>query len=243
MILFRLIRTELIKLKRSLIRLIVLAIPAMMLILEVAIISTGNSADEWLTVAMGGTAIYGFFLLPMTVTAVTALQAQLEHGSALWSYTLSQPHSRVQVFTAKAIVTLLILSLITLLIGVALVGGGVLAGILVPEEALAGEIPITKISKILFLMILAGLLMIAIQFTVAMRFSSFAVPVVLGIFGTFVGVIATSAQQGIYFPWLMPVNVQSSDPARIEQVVLTGLIGGIIVFVLGCTWLSRRDWK
>lgn len=243
MIMFRLIRTELIKLKRSLVWLIILGIPVMMLILETAIIATGNSAGKWITVAMGGTAAYGFFLLPMTVTAVTALQAQLEHGSGLWSYTLSQPYSRNQLFVAKAIVTLMVMVIITFLIGLAVIGGGVLAGVLVPEEALAGEIPVTRISEILSLMLLAGLLMIAIQFTVAMRFSSFAVPVVLGILGTFVSVIATSAKQGIYFPWLMPVNVQNSDPARIEQVVVTGLIGGIIVFALGCIWLSRRDWK
>ena len=92
-------------------------------------------------------------------------------------------------------------------------------------------------------MMLAGLFMMAIQFVVSMRYSSFAIPVVVGIGGTFVGVVATSARQGIYFPWLLAVNVQASDPARAQQAILTGLIGGLVVFALGCVWLVRRDWK
>lgn len=237
-----LLQAEALKLKRSLIVLLILAIPAMVFLLGVAAIVTNNSTDQWSNMAMSGAAIWSFFLLPMTATALTALIAQLEHGSRAWSYTLALPYPKWAVFTAKAVIIIFVMGLISALVGVATLLSGIFAGWIAPETAMQGDLPVALLGGMLFKMWLTSLLVVAIQFAVAMRFESFAVPVVVGILGTFVAVVATSAQAGLYFPWLMATNILNSDPARAQLALLMGSVGGILLFGLTIAWLSRRDW-
>ncbi len=237
-----LLQAECLKLRRSLIVLLILSIPTMVFLLGVAAIATGNSTDQWSKMAMSGAAIWSFFLLPMSATALTALIAQLEHGSRAWSYTLALPHPKWAVFTAKAIIIVLVMAVISALVGVATIMSGIVAGWIAPETAMQGDLPLALMGGILFKMWLTGLLVVAIQFAVAMRFESFAVPVVVGIAGTFVAVVATSAQAGLYFPWLMATNILNSDPERAQQALLMGSLGGVLLFTLTIAWLSRRDW-
>lgn len=238
-----LLRAEALKLKRSLIVLLILAIPTMVFLLGVAAIATGNSTDQWSNMAMSGAAIWSFFLLPMTATALTALVAQLEHGSRAWSYTLALPHPKWAVFTAKAVIIVLVMAVISALVGAATLASGIVASWIAPEMAMQGDLPLALMGGILFKMWLTGLLVVAIQFAVAMQFESFAVPVVIGIAGTFVAVVATSAQAGLYFPWLMATNVLNSDPERAQLALLMGGVGGILLFALTIGWLTRRDWR
>ena len=80
------------------------------------------------------------------------------------------------------------------------------------------------------------------QWGIAHRFRSFAAPVAIGIGGTFVAVAATSSEYGIFFPWLMPVNMLAADPERAQIALALGGGGGALLFVLLVIWLSRRDW-
>lgn len=238
----RLLLAEWLKLRRSLIWLLILAVPLMVFLLGVAVIATGNSTDQWDMLAMSGAAIWSFFLLPMTATALTALIAQLEHGSRGWSYVLALPHRKTSVFTAKAIIVLAVMALISALVAIANMASGIVAGWIVPEQAMQGDLPVALLFGIMGKMWLTSLLVVAIQYAVAMRYRSFAVPVVVGIAGTFVAIVATSAKQGLYFPWLMATNVLNSDPTKADQAMLMGSLGGLAVFTLSILWLSRRDW-
>ncbi len=239
----RLLITETIKLKRSLILLLVLGIPSMMFVMQLVLLLNAKNAPEWPMFVMGGGAIWAYFLLPMTATALTALLAQIEHGPAGWSHVLALPYPKWMVFAAKAILAIALMALISVLLWFALLGSGLLFGAMVPEKQLIGEVPALLLANLLTKMWFAGILVIAIQFTVAMAFRSFAVPVVVGIGGTFVALVATSAKAGIYFPWLLPTNILASDPSRALQATSTGLVGGLIVFTISCIWLSRRDWN
>jgi ABC-2 type transport system permease protein len=238
-----LLRAECLKLKRTVIVLLIVSVPLMVFLLGVAVIATGNSASDWPMLAASGAAIWSFFLLPMTATALTALVAQLEHGSRGWSYTLALPLAKWTVFSAKALIVLFVMAVISVLVGAAIIGSGVFAGWIAPKQAMAGELPIALMVGLMTKMWLAGLLVVSIQFAVAIRFESFAVPVVVGIGGTFVAIVATSAKIGLYFPWLMATNVLNSEPERAAQAIVMGSLGGIALFALTIVWLSRRDWK
>ena len=238
----RLLLAEWLKLRRSLIWLLILSVPLMVFLLGVAVIATGNSTDQWDMLAMSGAAIWSFFLLPMTATALTALIAQLEHGSRGWSFMLALPHRKMAIFTAKALIVLAVMALISALVAVANIASGIVAGWIAPDQAMQGELPLALLAGIMSKMWLTGLLVVAVQFAVAMRYASFAVPVVVGIAGTFVAVVATSARQGLYFPWLMATNILNTDPARADQALLMGSLGGLIIFATAIIWLSRRDW-
>jgi hypothetical protein len=240
---WRVFIAELTKLKGSLVILLVLGPPAMMVVMIPAAILTGNTADAWLPVTMGAAAIWAYLLMPLTMTALTALVAGLEHQSGGWTWTLSQPAPKPLIFAVKAIVCVLLMGLISAGVGAAVIAGVFIAQSIAPETALAGEPPITFLAMLLGRMLIASLLALAIQFAVAHAFSAFAVPIIVGISGTFVAVVATSAQAGIYFPWLFAVNMLAGEPARAEQALLSGLIGGVIVFAASCIWLARRDWR
>lgn len=238
-----LLRAETLKLKRSLIVLLILAVPMMVFLLGVAIIAKGNSKADWPMLIRSGAGIWSFFLLPMSATALTALVAQLEHGSRGWSYILALPQPKGAVLGAKALIIVAVMALIGLLVGAANIASGVFAGWIVPTQAVTGDISIALMVGLMVKMWLASLLVVAIQFAVAVRYQSFAVPIVVGIGGTFVAIVATSAKIGLYFPWLMATNVLNSDPDRATQAVLMGSVGGIAVFTIAIFWLSRRDWK
>lgn len=230
------------KLRRSLVLLVAATPPVMVFALGVLVVASGNAPDSWTMHTMAGSAIWAFFLLPMGVIGITALIAQLEHGPGTWSHTLALPVPRWQIFLAKALVSLGLMALVS--IAVALAGyASAMLGLRLGEEAvMGGRFDPALAFKLYGRMFIAGLLVMAIQWTMAMRFRSFAAPVSVGIGGTFVAVAATSADKGLYFPWLMPVNVLASEGGRGDLAVMMGGIGGVVVFALAIAWLSRRDW-
>jgi hypothetical protein len=243
MIMIRVLLAEIAKLKGSLVLLLASAPPAMMLVMIPAVILSGNGPDEWRLIAMNGAAIWAYLLMPLTATALTALLAGLEHQSGGWTWTLAQPVPKPLIFAAKAIVSAGLMALISVGIAIGILVGGSLAGALSPDQALGGPLPLARLADLLSRMFGASLFALAIQFAVAHAFRAFAVPIIVGIGGTFVAVVATSAQAGIYFPWLLAVNMLASDPARAQQALTTGLVGGVIVFGVSCFWLARRDWR
>ncbi len=233
---------ELYKLRRSLVLLLLFGIPLVVLVLTAVIVITGNGPDDWPRLAMSGSAIWAYFLLPMTATAFTALQAQIEYSSGAWSHALASSKSRTAIFLAKAVVALTFLAVVSILIGFAVIIAGLFGGMVSPENALSGVLPWMLLASLLSKMWLAGFLLVALQFAVAMAFRSFAAPVVVGIAGTFVAIVATSAKAGIYFPWLLPTNILASDPQRAVQALFTGFGLGVVVFIVASWWLGRRDW-
>lgn len=235
------LHAELIKLRRSLVLLVALTPPLMVFLLAVLTVSTGR-ASTWPLYVAGSMAIWAFFLFPMSVIGITALMAHIEYQPGTWSHTLALPVPRWQIFATKAGIALGLCLMVSLLVGISAVVGGSLGGLISPKDALTGEIPWLILFRNYGLMFLAGGLLMAIQWTAAMQFSSFAAPVSLGIGGTFVAVSATSTKYGIFFPWLMPVNVMASDPARAQFAITLGATSGIIVFLIAIYWLSRRDW-
>ncbi|WP_306017421.1 ABC transporter permease [Oceanicaulis sp. MMSF_3324] len=241
--LLRALLAESMKLNRSLVLLLAAAPPAMLGLMILMVILTGNSADRWDQMALSGAAIWAYLLMPLTVTALTALMAGIEHGCSGWTWSLAQPTPKVTVFLAKALVTLGVTALITLGVGVSILLAGHIALLIDGSIVMEGAPPYAMMAGLMAKMWLASLLMTAIQFTVAHAVSNFATPVIVGIGGVFVSVVATSSEYGVFFPWLLPVNMLASSPERAQQALLTGSAGGVLLFALASIWLARRDWR
>lgn len=239
----RAVRAELTKLNRSLVWLLAAAPPGMMGIMILGMGLSGNGAEDWAQLIMSGTAIWAYLLMPLTLTALTALIAGVEHNCGGWTWSLAQPVPKTVVFLAKAVISALLMGLIGAGIGIAVLLAGLILSVVHPDAAMTGELDAGLMASLIGRMWAASLLVVAIQFTVSHAFRAFAVPIVVGIGGTFASVVATSWKYGIYFPWLLPVNMLASDPARAQQALLTGLLGGITIFVLASLWLARRDWR
>ena len=164
----------------------------------------------------------------MSVTALSVLMAQMEHGPRTWDHILAIPGARKRIFLAKAMIMLLMVAAMTVLVGAMLIGGGRLLSSLKP---VANNLDQAALSG----------LMCVIQLWTALAFRSFVPPLLLGIMGTFVSVAAAAAREGAYFPWLMPLHILSTEPAMQRVALEIGAIGGLIGLMLMLLHLQHRE--
>lgn len=229
------------KLNRSLALLLALVAPALIAIFTFFNLLRGSrpeSYDMWLT---SGSAIWAFFMLPMSVTALTALVANMEHGPKSWDHLRALPVPRWRIYLAKTVCVIAVvaaMSALTLLMTWAAIE---MASALKPQITPSGEADLVAHVWTLIKMLGAALLLIALQLWVALRFSSFVPGLALGIGGTFFAVVATSARAGVFMPWQMPVNMLATEPWRVETALAIGGAGGLIALGLMVAHLAWRE--
>ncbi|EHN71793.1 hypothetical protein SMCF_8818 [Streptomyces coelicoflavus ZG0656] len=81
------------------------------------------------------------------------------------------------------------------------------------------------------------------QFWTAIRFASFVPGLALGIGGTFFAVVATSARQGVFMPWQMPVNILATEAWRVQTALTLGGGLGPVVLAAAVLHLARREGR
>lgn len=248
----RLFRAEIFKMRRSKVIWVSLAVPLFLFTIFVLGFGGVDERVSWDLPMRGATYAWAYFLLPMTATVITALLGQIEHKPNTWSYALSLPQPKWQVFLVKAIAALLVMAWISGLIVLAVVGAGKLHNALRPEFAFYGYLPWKFMLRDLAEIWLAGFLVVAIQFGVAMRFGGLVMPMLVGIGGVFLAVLVGALNQlsflGIatedynFMPWLLPANMLSAEAGLGAQTLLVGGGGGAVAFLLISLWLARKDW-
>jgi ABC-2 type transport system permease protein len=231
---------EIRKLNRSLALLLALAAPCLIGIFAFFNISRFDQPgpwSQWMTTSVG---IWAFFMLPMSVTALTALVAQMEHAPRSWDHLRSLPLPRWRIYAAKLSCVLgLIVFMSVLNLGISY-GAVELAAVLKPAIRPTGSPDLAGTAWLLVKVLAAALLMIAIQFWAAMRFSSFVPALALGIGGTFFAVVATGAKEGVFFPWQMAVNVFIEGWRHDTALALGGGLG-TLALIAAVIHLSRRE--
>lgn len=229
---------EVMKLKRSLALLLCVSAPIFVMVICVLI---GLHSDKPMPMdrySTTGAAFWAFAMLPMTVTALSVLVAQIEHGPRTWDHLLALPGARPWLFFAKAAVMLALVAVMTLWLFALLIAGARFAAAVHPVTSV---LDLAQLRSTLAKMAAASVLMCALQLWTALRFRSFVPPLVLGIVGTFIAVAAASAREGAYFPWLMPLHVLSAEPAMQRTALVTGALGGVLAIVAMLVDLSRRE--
>lgn len=232
---------ELRKLNRSLAALLAVAAPGLIAFFLFFVALQGKRAGKWEMFLEGSTMAWAFFMLPMSVTALTALVAHMEHGPRAWDHLRALPVPRWRIYAAKA---LCVIGVIIAMTGLNLLltwASLSLVGVVKPAAAPTGVPDLAKLLLANARVVAAAILLIAIQLWTALRFSSFVPALGLGIGGTFFSVVATSAKQGVFFPWQMPVNMLSKDAWRMETALALGGGLGVVVLVLAILHLARRE--
>ena len=231
---------EIRKLNRSLALLLALAAPCLIGIFAFFNISRFDQPgpwSQWMTTSVG---IWAFFMLPMSVTALTALIAQMEHSPRSWDHLRGLPVPRWRIYAAKLGCVLgLIVFMSVLNLGFSY-GAVELAAVLKPAIRPTGSPDLAGTAWLLVKVMAAALLMIAIQFWAALRFSSFVPALALGIGGTFFAVVATGAKEGVFFPWQMAVNVFVEGWRHDTALWLGGGLG-TLALIAAVLHLSRRE--
>lgn len=229
------------KLNRSLAALLAVAAPSLIAIFTFFNMLRGKAPQPWDMWIVGGAGIWAFFMLPMSVTALTALVAHMEHGPKSWDHLRALPLPRWRLYAAKMACVLALVALMSAAVLGMTWAAVSLGAAIKPELRPVGAFDLAAYAATLGKMYLAALLMIAIQLWVALRFASFVPALAVGIGGTFFSVVATTAKQGVFFPWQMPVNMLATEAWRANTALGPGLGLGVIVMLASLAHLSRRE--
>lgn len=238
MLLLRFLIVELLKLRRSLALLLVTTAPLFVMMICILIGLHDKRPVPLDRYATSGAAFWAFAMLPLTVTALSVLMAQMEHGPKTWDHLLALPGARRWLFLAKALVMLALVAGMSAWLYALLRIGAVLVAAIHP---VSGVLDTAGLRDMLAKMAAAAVMMCSIQLWVALRFRSFVPPLILGIVGTFVAVIAAAAREGAYFPWLMPLHILSTEPAMQRMALAIGFAGGLATLAVMLVDLSRRE--
>lgn len=183
--------------------------------------------------------------LPLFVALMTALLAGLEHREHAWRHLFALPIPRWTIYIAKLLVGggLLCLSACILAVGMAI--EGVLIHVLRPDLGLSLPIPwnLTLLRTLSF--VGASLFMLAVHTWVAIRWRSFVVALTLGIGGSVTTIVLRNVNESSSFapvaqfvPWAQPYFAFTSPQMSLFVVAL---IGGVLMSILGCLEVVRRD--
>lgn len=200
-----------------------------------------KQAMPWAMALQSSTAIWAFFMLPMSVTALTALVAHAEHGPRSWDHLRALPLPRWHLYAAKAVCVLGVVAAMSLWLAILTLLAVDLVGTIKPAVAATGPLDTLAYLQMLGRVFLSAWLLVAVQLWIALRCASFVPALAVGIGGTFFAVVATSAKAGVFLPWQIPVNQLASDPARAQLALLLGCIGGCIAFAAMLRHLGQRE--
>lgn len=229
------------KLRRSLALVLAIVAPLLIALFQFFSVLRTEHAQTWDRWLLNAAAIWAFFMLPMSMTALAALMAHIEHGPRSWDHLRALPVPRWHLYAAKVIWLLLISAVMTAAVGVLSVLAVYLASLVAPALAPTGPMHLWHLLTLLARMQGAAMLLIAVQIWLSLRYASFVPALATGIAGAFFAVVATSARVGVLLPWQMPVNVLATDPARAHLAWLLGSIGGAVALLALIIHLSRRE--
>jgi len=229
------------KLNRSLAAALAVAAPSLIAVFVFFNMLRGEEAAPWDMWMTNAAAIWAIFMLPMSVTALTALVGHMEHGPRSWDHLRALPLPRWRLYAAKMVCVLALVALMSAAVLAMTSGAVTLAAAIKPQLEPTGAFDLARYAALVGKMYLAALLMISIQLWVALRFASFVPALAVGIGGTFFAVVATSAKQGVFFPWQMPVNMLATEAWRMETALGLGLGLGVVVLIGALVHLSRRE--
>lgn len=239
----RLFLVEVLKLRGSLAALLMVLAPGLIGVACFLGPVVNERAPKWSELLEVGFTLWASFMLPMTVTALTTLMAQIEYKPKAWDHLLSLPVRRSRIYLAKAMVVIAAVAFMTALVFVFVWLGGALGGLAAPERAPTGAFTWAGTANAGARTFGASLLMVMLLLWTALRFASFVVPLSAGIAATLVGfaVAVTRTDKADYFPTLLPMNaVMKTEP---EPYLALGIGGGLLVLALMVVDLSRREMR
>lgn len=214
---------ELLKTKRTPVWLIAGAAP-----LSVAIVAVLMAVKQGLPAGLLSNALglWVVLVMPMSVAAITAYLAQIEHAPRAFDHLFALPIRRSRLFLAKALVALGLLGAMNVaVIGItALLGGAVL------EDSRS----LSAVSEILPASIATSVSSIAlciVQLWVALRVRSFLVPIMVGVIGSFVAGAALGTVYSAVTPWGAPMAILASEGRWASAGGIAGALGGVVLLV------------
>ncbi|GIP38412.1 hypothetical protein J31TS4_16920 [Paenibacillus sp. J31TS4] len=232
-----LIRSEWLKIRRSVIWLLLLVSPGLAGLIGLFGVREEQPGGPfpWLIALALMTALHAMLFLPLLTGVYAALVCRYEHAGGGWKQLLSLPVTRTRVYIVKFLfvmglvaLTQLLFLAVLLLIGTAKGGGGA-----IPWSELLGSVGRGW---------LACLPLAALQLAVSTAWSSFAAPLAVNVVFTIPNMlVANSADYAPYYPWVQPLlammphqNGYDFGAFTLPSLTLLSVVmGSFVVFFLG----------
>ena len=239
---------EILKIKRTLaLRLAFITPLAIVGLMFVATLLQQGTADPNVNAWDGFSEVIFLFwsllMLPLFITLETALLSELESTEKHWKHLFALPIPRSALYMAKLLVGAGLIALSTMVLW----GGILLAGLslrwLRPGIGFEFSIPWFETLQTALLIYLAAWLIMALHTWISLRWRSFTGSVGVGMIATVIGVFITvgSERWARFYPWMLPSMAMGNDGQIVLQVLMLGIIGGIIVTIAGCWDMIRQD--
>ena len=240
----KLVAVELLKIRRSLALLMMLAIPLVVLLLNFAMLVKRNEIGQidertWFFYWNGNTGMWSYFMLPLYMALITGLLSGQEHKNQTWRLMLTLPVSQLQLFVVKGILAWLfvVASTLILMTGTALsVGALVLAG-----ASMEGAFPV-ELLTMLGKVALTCLPVLVIQHAISWRFQNLVLPLAVSVVATMGVQPIGSSTYWVWYPWSYPVMAMlGSDVAKQQHAMLLAAVIGVALMAISAVLLGRRE--
>jgi len=220
-----------------------LCIVAPALVAVVALAIALRQPSSWTGLLTNTLGLWAYFVMPLTISALAALIAQVEHGPLMWDHLFALPISRARLVVAKALALMLLIGgMSALLVGLCFVLGA-LAHQIAPARGPSGAFPAAQAAAFALSTWAASALAAVLQLWVALVFRSFVAPVALGLAGTFLVVSAMGAPESLLLPWAMPLGTLGLPGGNPALALAAGFLGGLLLMPVMAAHLARRDFS
>ena len=239
--LFKLLKAERMKLKRSPVWLAFLIMPIIPAFLGTAnyVYQQAVLTREWYSLWTQHTLFTDYFFLPIMLGVYCAYIMRLEYANHNWNKLFTMPASRSMVFLSKLIMATIMLVLSEIWICALFVISGHIVGLANP--------PWGTIAVWCAFGTLGGMVMVSIQILLSMFVRSFALPVGLSFAGGLSGLVFLAKKLGHIWPYsLMAYGMNSNAPQELTQsgygqFVLVCVVYIAIFTAIGSIVAARRD--
>lgn len=242
MLLATLFRLEVLKARRSLALLMMLACPLMVVLLTTGMLLRqrgpgGIPAAAWQGFWMGNQALWCYFMLPLYLALCTALVNGVEHRQHGWRLMLTLPVSARQLYLAKLLLAFAMAAIARLcLLLLAWAVSALPLGAAPPQGA-----SVETMALALLAALAASLPVLVLQHTLSWSSQNIVLPLALGVCATMGVTQLGSSEHWRLFPWTYPLMASNgSDPAMRQAALVLGLASGAALLALGCWWAGRR---
>lgn len=250
----RVIYAETLKLRRTIgLKMMVLA-PAAVVVLTCFVTSQAPFSmlrrngirNEWIALNRLNLMIWAFLMMPLYITLETALISGLEHSENHWKSLLARPIPRWMFYISKLLIVMFLIAASSALLICGVFVSGTVLPWLQTDFRFGRPIPVGTIFKEGSEVACLGMVMIAIQHWVSMRWRSFSTAIAVGVIGIVLGYFAVVASYESggwprYFPWALPMLVLAQRPPRMRPVILLSSVAAVGIVIFACIEFCRRD--
>jgi hypothetical protein len=238
-----LLRLELLKLRRSLPLLLMLACPFLVVLLGTGVLlKSGGAAFArpgfWTGFWQSNLALWGYFMLPLYIALNTALLNGNEHRNGAWRMLLTLPVTPRQLFLTKAALAWGCVLGANVALGLLATGAAFLIAALRPTPPGMFAFPMAlALAKVA----LSCLPVVLIQHAISWRYANFVLPLAVGIGATMGIVQLGSSEYWIWFPWSYSLMAANGGAPEARQLALLLAAGLSLALLAWTTWRAGKS--